>query len=105
MSEVGISMCGTKHSHSSGVLKAVLKDNRVEFKGIYEPDNSRKEYLKDLDVAPWNQVTWIDNEDDLVFDNQTQAVIVQEGNHESLDFASLHKLPILFVCENNFASN
>lgn len=24
--------------------------------------------------------------------------------HESLDFASLHKLPILFVCENNFFS-
>ena len=86
MPELGISMCGTKHSHSAGILMSVLKDDRVKFKGIYEPDNSRKEYLKDLDAAPWNQVTWIDNEDDLVFDNQTQAVIVEAGNHESLDF-------------------
>lgn len=30
---------------------------------------------------------------------------VEEGvTHESLNFASLHKLPILFVCENNFYS-
>ena len=30
---------------------------------------------------------------------------VEEGVfHESLNFASLHKLPILFVCENNFFS-
>ena len=86
MSELGISMCGTKHSHSAGILTSVLKDDRVNFKGVYEPDNSRKEYLKDLDTSPWNQVTWIDSVDDLVFDNQTQAVIVEAGNHESLDF-------------------
>ena len=37
MSQLGISMCGTKHSHSAGILMCVLKDDRVNFKGVYEP--------------------------------------------------------------------
>jgi len=44
--------------------------------------------------------------------NSKKVVVVFFGDgateegvfHESLDFASLHKLPILFVCENNFYS-
>ena len=28
-------------------------------------------------------------------------VLLRKGFQESLDFASLHSLPVLFVCENN----
>ena len=47
-----------------------------------------------------------------ILTNSKKVVVVFFGDgateegvfHESLDFASLHKLPILFVCENNFYS-
>lgn len=85
MIPVKMGQYGTKHSHAPGVLRVILENPDVDFQGVYEPDLSRRNELKNSNVEPWSTVKWIDTKDELLDDPDIVAIASEGSNLESLD--------------------
>ena len=83
-SKIPVAQIGTKHGHAQGVLEVMLEHNDVEVKGVFEPDTERVEYLKKLNVYPWNQVFFFESQDQILSDPSNNAVASEGLNIESL---------------------
>ena len=76
---------GTKHGHSTGVLRVMLADDEVEVTGIFEPDIDRRRELESAAEEPWSWVHWYDEDSEFLTDPTITAVASEGRNSESLD--------------------
>ena len=58
--KIGVAQIGTKHGHAASVLSTILNNPKVKFYGIFEPDISKRNELKQNNIYPWNKVNFID---------------------------------------------
>lgn len=70
---------GTEHAHAAGVLAVLLQHDRVDFRGVYEPDESRRHKLMTSGRRPWSDVgTWFATAEEML-DNPTIGAVAAEG--------------------------
>ena len=85
MKNIGIVQWGTKHGHAKGWLEILNNSNSIDFKGLYEPDIERKEYLIDSDEKIWRETIWIDDFETQLADKDVKIVFIEESNNKSLE--------------------
>jgi predicted dehydrogenase len=81
---IRIAQYGTKHGHAAGKLEALLKNPRVEFAGVFEPDAARRRELEQAGGI-YQGLRWFDDPGQLLGDPQILAVASEGLNDESLD--------------------
>jgi predicted dehydrogenase len=81
---IRIAQYGTKHGHAAGKLEALLKNPRVEFAGVFEPDTARRRELEQAGGI-YQGLRWFDDAGQLLGDPQILAVASEGLNDESLD--------------------
>jgi predicted dehydrogenase len=86
MIHLRIAQYGTKHGHAAGKLQALLRNPRVEFMGVFEPDQERRRELE-LAGGTYGGVRWFDTARELLDDPAIVAVVAEGRNDESLDQA------------------
>jgi predicted dehydrogenase len=84
MQRLRIAQYGTKHGHAAGKLLALLRNPRVEFAGIFEPDPERRRALERAG-QPYAGLRWLDDARALLEDQTIVAVASEGRNDESLD--------------------
>jgi len=85
LKNIGIVQWGTKHGHAKGWLEILNNSNSIDFKGLYEPDIERKEYLIDSDEKIWRETIWIDDFETQLADKDVKIVFIEESNNKSLE--------------------
>jgi predicted dehydrogenase len=81
---IRIAQYGTKHGHAAGKLEALLKNPRVDFAGVFEPDAARRRQLEQAGGV-YQGLRWFDDASELLDDPQIVAVASEGLNSESLD--------------------
>ena len=76
---------GTKHAHSTGVVRVMLANEDVEVTGVFEPDGDRRRELESTEEEPWSEVNWYDEDTEFLTDPTITAVASEGRNSESLD--------------------
>lgn len=84
MPSLRIAQYGTKHGHAAGKLEALLKNPRVEFAGIFEPDAARRRELEQAGGI-YQGLRWFEDASQMLDDPQILAVASEGLNDESLD--------------------
>ncbi len=85
MKNIGIVQWGTKHGHAKGWLEILNNSNLIDFKGLYEPDIERKEYLINSDEKIWRETIWLDDFEAQLADKDVKIVFIEESNNKSLE--------------------
>ena len=85
MEKIGVAQWGTKHGHAKGWLDLLTNSNKIDFKGLYEPDIKRKEALNNSDEKTWKTVNWIDDFEEILSDKKIQIIFIEESNNKSLE--------------------
>ena len=75
---------GTKHAHARGWLEVILANGDVELVGLVEDDPERRRELEALEEAPWNEAVWVDGSEEILGDDQIDAIVVEGDNVENL---------------------
>ena len=81
---IRIAQYGTKHGHAAGKLTALLRNPRVDFAGVFEPDAERRRGLE-CAGGVYRGVRWFDDARELLDDPGIAAVASEGRNDESLD--------------------
>jgi predicted dehydrogenase len=84
MALLKIAQYGTKHGHAAGKLLALRRDPRVDFAGVFEPDQERRQELERND-EDYQGVRWFESARDLLGDPGIVAIAAEGRNDESLD--------------------
>ena len=82
--KIGVAQIGTKHGHAASVLSTILNNPKVKFYGIFEPDISKRNELKQNNIFPWNKVNFIDDEEE-IYAPEIIAIASEGSNIESLN--------------------
>ena len=82
--KIGVAQIGSKHGHASSVLSTIINNPKVKFYGIFEPDISKRNELKQNNIFPWNRVNFIENEED-IYSPEIIAIASEGSNIESLN--------------------
>jgi len=85
LKNIGIVQWGTKHGHAKGWLEILNNSNLIDFKGLYEPDIERKEYLINSDEKIWRETIWLDDFEAQLADKDVKIVFIEESNNKSLE--------------------
>lgn len=86
MALLRLAQYGTKHGHAAGKLLALRHNPRVEFAGVFEPDQERRRVLASAYEA-YQGVRWFEDLRELLDDPGIVAVAAEGRNDESLDQA------------------
>jgi len=85
LEKIGVAQWGTKHGHAKGWLDLLTDSNKIDFKGLYEPDIKRKETLTNSNDITWKTVHWIDNFEKILSDKKIKIIFIEESNNKSLE--------------------
>jgi predicted dehydrogenase len=85
LNKIGVAQWGTKHGHAKGWLEILSNSNLIDFKGIYEPDDERKENLFNSNEKIWREINWVNNFEEALKDKDVKIVFIEESNNKSLD--------------------
>src|SRR6476619_539949 len=81
MALLKLAQYGTKHGHASGKLLALRRNPRVEFAGVFEPDQGRRRELE-RSGEPYQGVRWFEDARELLDDPGIVAVAAEGRNDE-----------------------
>lgn len=82
--KIRIAQIGIKHGHAAGKLLSLQTNPRVEFAGLWEPDEAQRQTLQQNDQR-YQDVQWLENEAEILEDPTIVAVASEGSNAESLD--------------------
>jgi predicted dehydrogenase len=84
VTRIRMAQYGTRHGHAEGKLAALLSCKDVEFAGVFEPDEVRREAL-DRPGSAFHDVRWFTHADEILDDPTIVAVASEGRNDESLE--------------------
>jgi predicted dehydrogenase len=72
---VRIGQIGVQHVHASGKAQALIRENGVDFVGVFEPDDKLRAEAQASEA--WAGVKWLDTAGSLLEDRDLQAVFIE----------------------------